>query len=222
MAPSRFFWPPPSASGQLGSSARTAGESPKPGWCSRCTGSAATSGLGLSRTLGAGANRRGARSARTAWSLARWHRDGGPATGRADSYRTWQPPHDHALSRGNRQLPAGIRPLVTRSIPDAEPKQAAWAGRSALESAGLRMTWFALTGPRLLHRVVSARMWCTLRRHERCVPSAFLNSASLTGWNSMSKLRHCDGADEEHVPRLFPTVLLQPPRPPVHPRQYRG
>ena len=35
------------------------------------------------------------------------------------------------------------------------------------------------------------------------VPSAFLNSASLTGWNSMSKLRHCDGADEEHVPRLF-------------------
>jgi len=100
MAPSRIFWPPAGVRVSWASSARAPGESSNPAWCSRYTGSAATSGPGQSRTLGAGANRRGARSARRAWPLARWYRDGGPATGRADSYRTSQPPHDHGLSRG--------------------------------------------------------------------------------------------------------------------------
>lgn len=101
------------------SSAWVRGESSNPAWRSRCTGSGATSGSGSSRTMGADANRHGARSARTARPLACWHRDGALAAGRADSYRTWQPPHGHGLSCG--EPPTALRAfaLITRSIPDA-------------------------------------------------------------------------------------------------------
>ncbi len=128
------------------SSARAPGESSNPAWCSRCTGSAATSGPGPSRTLGAGANRRGARSARRALPLARWHRDGALAAGRADSYRTWQPPHDHGLSRGE-------PPTTLRAF-------APWLhNRSLTPSRG--------RGPRSLAAPRMARM-CTTDRQGPC------------------------------------------------------